>query len=329
MKARRLSRITVLAVAGLVGSAVGAGLAGVAQAADPEPSRTVLTSTTPAVSAGQDVKLKAIAKAVTGTDVPTGSVTFNEGATVLGTVDLALVGTSETAKLTVSGLGVGTHQITATYGGDSLFAGSTSLPLAVTVNLPATITKATPASQSVLIGKDAKIKAVVKMAVGPGVPTGTVTFTEGTTTLGVVNLALVGQVDTAKLTISKPALGTHTIIATYSGSATLAPSTSTAITVTVVKATTSTTITATPDATGGTYTLSALVDALAPATGVPTGTVRFVIDGLAPQIVAVNQFGKAPLPNVDLAAGVSHTVKATYSGDALNATSQGTLTFIA
>ena len=39
----------------------------------------------------------------------------------------------------------------------------------------------------------------------------TSSFTDGTTTPDVVKLALVGVVDTAKLTISKPALGTHTI----------------------------------------------------------------------------------------------------------------------
>ncbi len=55
---------------------------------------------------------------------PTGTVTFADGATVLGTVPLSTEGGLTTASLSISLLSVGSHSITATYNGDSRFNGS-------------------------------------------------------------------------------------------------------------------------------------------------------------------------------------------------------------
>src|SRR5207245_933868 len=60
---------------------------------------------------------------------PTGSVTFQDGASALGTGTLS----GGTATFTTSGLTAGTHSITAIYGGDANFAGSTSPVLTQTV----------------------------------------------------------------------------------------------------------------------------------------------------------------------------------------------------
>jgi hypothetical protein len=61
--------------------------------------------------------------------MPSGSVTFQDGSTVLGTVPLS----NGTAALAVSNLSAGTHVITATYSGDSSFQSSVS-SLLQTVN---------------------------------------------------------------------------------------------------------------------------------------------------------------------------------------------------
>jgi hypothetical protein len=61
---------------------------------------------------------------VTGT--PTGTVTFKDGNTALGTVPLNASGT---VTFTTSSLGPGSHSITATYSGDGNFDGSTSRTL--------------------------------------------------------------------------------------------------------------------------------------------------------------------------------------------------------
>src|SRR5689334_14073755 len=108
----------------LVASAVGVASLGAmtaATAATPVPTRTNLTTSTPSIAFGATLTLKAVVKPVGTTGNPTGNVTFKEGATTLGTVALALVGTVETAKLSTSSLAVGTHSITAAYAGSTAF----------------------------------------------------------------------------------------------------------------------------------------------------------------------------------------------------------------
>ncbi len=60
---------------------------------------------------------------------PTGTVSFYDGATLLGTVSLAPGMMGATASFTTSALVLGDHQITAVYSGDLAFAASTSSPL--------------------------------------------------------------------------------------------------------------------------------------------------------------------------------------------------------
>lgn len=320
-----------IAVVGMVAAATTLLGSGISAYAAPAPSRTVLSTTTPTVAIGGVAHVKAVVKPVSGTGSPIGNVVFKEGATVLGTVALALVGTVEIAKLDLPGLALGSHSIVATYAGSTAFATSTSLPVTITVAKTATTTTASTTTPSVAPGGTVKLKAVVKV---PGVtasPTGAVTFNEGATVLGTVTLALVGTVETAKLTLTNLALGTHTITATYSGSAVYLGSTSNAITITVAKVQTSTTIT--PVAVAGTpgkYNLNAVVAPVPPATGVPVGTATFVIDALAPQVLALNATGRASIP-FTFVVGTVHTVTVTYAPDpgASFIASSGTVTFTA
>src|SRR5205807_6009447 len=64
------------------------------------------------------------------TGTPTGTVTFQDAASPLGTGTLS----GGTATFTTSGLGTGAHSITAIYGGDANFTGSTSPILMQTIN---------------------------------------------------------------------------------------------------------------------------------------------------------------------------------------------------
>jgi hypothetical protein len=63
--------------------------------------------------------------------IPTGTVSFSDGTNVIGTAPLNQKGVATFRSSTLS---VGSHQITASYSGDSLFAVSTSLVLVQTVN---------------------------------------------------------------------------------------------------------------------------------------------------------------------------------------------------
>ena len=91
---------------------------------------------------GAPVQLTAAVQTSPAGGITTGSVDFADGSTNLGTATLSL-GTSVSATLTTSVLSVGTHRITATYGGDSSHAASlASSPITVVVDpgLPTTPT---------------------------------------------------------------------------------------------------------------------------------------------------------------------------------------------
>ncbi|HBI42411.1 MAG TPA: hypothetical protein DDY78_06060 [Planctomycetales bacterium] len=72
---------------------------------------------------------------------PTGTVTFKNGATTLGTGTLVQGSSVSTATFTTSSLSLGDHTITATYSGDPAFTASASAALTQTVeNEPTTTT---------------------------------------------------------------------------------------------------------------------------------------------------------------------------------------------
>ena len=97
------------------------------------PSTTTTLTASPALIAqGQNVQLCATVAGVAGTLTPTGTVTFKEGSTTLGSASLS--GGKACVNLTT--LAVGTHSITASYGGDTTFGASTSAPQTVTVGVP-------------------------------------------------------------------------------------------------------------------------------------------------------------------------------------------------
>jgi hypothetical protein len=92
-------------------------------------SSTSVTSSLNPSKHGQTVTFTATAKSSTS-GTPTGSVTFKDGTTVLGTKTL----TAGKAKLATATLSVGSHSITVVYGGDIHFNGSTSPILVQKVN---------------------------------------------------------------------------------------------------------------------------------------------------------------------------------------------------
>ena len=91
---------------------------------------TALTSSLNPTGIGQSITLTAT---VTGTS-PTGTVTFTDAATLLGTAPL----TNGAAAFTTNALAVGTHSLTASYGGDS--ANATSQSPALTQNVTPDVT---------------------------------------------------------------------------------------------------------------------------------------------------------------------------------------------
>jgi hypothetical protein len=93
----------------------------------PSTSTTVLTSSASTTYAGQTVTFTAT---VTVSATPTGTVTFQDGTTVLGAGTLDASGK---ARFSTSALAIGQHSITAVYGGDAKVSASTSAALTETI----------------------------------------------------------------------------------------------------------------------------------------------------------------------------------------------------
>jgi len=274
-----------------------------------------LTQTATAVSSSKNPSVYGETVTFTATvtaegTTPTGTVEFRDGATVLGA---AVVDGTGKATLPAGNLSVGDHPITAVFTGDDPFAGSTSTVLTQKVDPAPTAVALTSSANPSTLGQPVTITATVTSGVqGVGVPTGTVEFLEGATSLGSVP---VGPAGTAELPVGLP-VGTHLITAVYSGDGTFAASTSEILTQVVSAAplkATSTTLGSTPNPSkvGQSVTFSATVTG---ESGTPTGTVEFrdgtTVIGSAP----LDGTGKATLSTSDLAAG-EHRVVAVYGGD--------------
>jgi len=309
----------------------------IAPAAAATASRTTLSTSTPTVNVGSAAKLKAVVRPVSGTVLPTGTVTFREGTTATSpavgpAVTLTTVNSVQTAKIDVSGLAIGTHTFIATYSGSATFNASTSLTTSVVVQAVAKINTTTTATMSTPVqvapGDEVKLKAVVKQASGTVKPTGSVTFSQGGTPIAPAVPLVVGTTSSAKLTITTLTAGSHSIIATYSGSQAFnASASSPAITVSVGKIDTTSTLTTHPSTTDPTSTVMA-VEVTASNGTVPTGVVNFVLDGSAPQPYQLTATGKAQFSKA-FTSGSLHTVSVTYDGTTVYNGSSATLTFTA
>jgi hypothetical protein len=250
--------------------------------------------------------------------VPSGSVTFKDGATTIGTG--ALNGAGQ-AVLVTSALALGTHSITAIYGGDTNFVGSTSSALSqVTVSTGST-TALTVTPNPAAAGASVTFAATVTGS-GP-TPTGSVTFKDGAATLGIIPVDGTGH---ATLTTSALAGGTHSITAVYGGDATFGASTSSVVSLQINggggATASSTTLSATPNpaAPGTAVTFNASVTGTG---GTPTGTITFKDGGTTIATATLNGSGQASLATSSLSIG-THSVTAVYGGDATFAASSST-----
>ena len=275
----------------------------VTQIVNGDPSATsVISSANPSTS-GQPVTFTAFVSAPNGS--PTGSVTFMDGGTTLGSSTLA----SGIASYTTSGLSVTSHAITANYGGDPTFAASVSTTLSQTVNAPGlqpSLTAVGAVPNPSLSGQTVTFTATVSGS--GGTPTGTVTFRDGTTTLGAATLAGgAASFSTASLTI-----GSHAISAGYGGDAKFAAGTSTAVTETVTQPPTTITLVSSPNpsSVGQQVTFTATASGNG---GTPTGTITFR-DGAATLGAATLAGGSANFSLSSLTLG-SHAISAGYGGD--------------
>jgi pro-kumamolisin-like protein/Big-like domain-containing protein len=286
---------------------------------------------------GNFLYLHSTVTSASGNGIATGTITYQEGSTVLGTITLNSKGEAELVSGGFPELGavifltVGTHVITAKYSGDNSLLPSLSQPLFVT------ITKATPAvffqnatpvslnptEQALLVGFVSNT--------GPILPTGTVQFLDGGIPLGPpVTIAplLFPSRPEARLQISLSP-GMHTITLGYSGdevydASQLKPpffplivnvttGSGTATQTTLVSGASSTTV-------GQVLNYTATVGSSRSAP-LPTGTIQIFEPGIGPPNAPVNlQNGTATIP-IQWGFAGAHSVIAQYSGDSNYATS--------
>src|SRR5208283_5536444 len=125
-----------------------------------------------------------------------GTVTFEEGSTALGTVTLS----NGKANLSTTFTKAGSDSIVAEYSGDQNYGPANSSPITQVVNLNPTSTALASSVNPSGYGQAVTFTATVSSA-GP-TPTGTVTFKNGSKSLGSATLSGgVAQIITSKLKV--------------------------------------------------------------------------------------------------------------------------------
>ena len=235
-----------------------------------------------------------------------GTITFKEGATVLGTGPLSADGSF---TLDLSTLAVADHIIVATYSGNTNYAISSSSPLDEKVTLATTSVQLATSASSIIVGNSIVLTAVV--AGNGSVPTGTVSFSDGPTSLGSATLNSSGQ---ANLTLKNLLSGSHPITASYGGDAENNGSVSAAITETVNQATTAISLTSSsnPSIAGTSLTF---VATLTSNGSLPTGSLILHDGSSVVGNALISPTGSAQFPLSNLSAQ-SHSFTATFAGDA-------------
>jgi hypothetical protein len=244
-----------------------------------------------------------------GSGIPTGSVTFVDGLTTLGSATLS----GGRATFKTSSLAVGPHSITAIYGGDINFSTNTSAVLNQVVNQDGASTSLISSVNPSVYGQAVTFTARLTAASpGSGTPTGSVTLMDGSSALASANLTS-GR---ATFTTSALDIGSHQITTVYSGDGNFTTSTSPVVTQTVQQDGTTTKLTSSvnPSVFGQAVTFTATVKAVAPGNGTPTGSVTFMDGSAVIYSGALNGSAIATLTTSSLSVG-AHAFTAVYGGD--------------
>ncbi|HUA16982.1 MAG TPA: Ig-like domain repeat protein [Verrucomicrobiae bacterium] len=214
---------------------------------------------------------------------PTGTVTLTDNGNALGTYTINTEGSVLTPPESIVLTG-GTHNLVASYSGDSSYNAGTK-SVTVTVNKASTNTSAPSTSGAATIGQQVSLTSLVQDPNSvPGVdavPSGTVTFyANGTALPGTVTYtngggAFFGLYATLNATFSTP--GSYNLTATYSGDQNYSTSTSTATPLSVQYPQPALMLTPASQTvnSGDQATVTALVDS-SNKTTYPTGSVTFV-----------------------------------------------------
>jgi len=291
------------------------------QTVNQDATKTRLTSSAKPSVYGQSVTFTATVTAASpGSGTPTGSVEFYDGSTDLGPGTFDGTGTATFATSTLS---VGAHSITGVYSGDTNFTTSTSAVVNQRVNQARTTTTLASSVNPSTFGQAVTFTATISVSSpGSGTPTGTVTFYDGSNSLGTGSVS--GGI--ATFATSSLSVRTHSIKAVYGGDSNFKTSTSAAANLTVDPAPTLFTTLASPtiDACDGS---TSLWGEIAAGSLIPTGSVAITINGVTERatIHPVTGDFSASFPTAALGtAGSPYAITYAYAGNADFAATHGT-----
>jgi hypothetical protein len=184
-----------------------------------QPALTTIsvTSSNQSASYGSEVTFTGTVTPSAGSGTPQGSVAFYDGNVALSPVEPLNAGL---AKFPTSSLAVGTHSITAVYQGSTDYGTSTSAPFTQVVATDSTNTAITSSGNPADYGSTIKFTVIVTSS--GTTPDGTVTILDGNTPLTKPILLTSGV---ASITVSTLESGSHSLTASYSGSANFSGST--------------------------------------------------------------------------------------------------------
>lgn len=250
---------------------------------------------------GEEVIFKAVVTPKGSAVVPTGVVKFMDGPGDLATISLE----NGTASLAISNLSEGVHWVAAEYlsSGDYENNLSNIIEQKVTGAVLSIVSDKNPSEE----GEPITFTATLDVPPGGPAPTGTVTFKDGESVLGISDLA--GE--TASWLAKNLSAGNHTITSEYSGDANYLPISASMVQTVGSNIQIALVSSKNPEQVNTSVSFTATVTAAgSPATGTE---VSFYINGVFWQKVSTDVSGKAVLSNSFKVAG-TYLIEARYAG---------------
>jgi hypothetical protein len=284
-------------------------------------SLTTLQVPTTSFAHGTALTVSGTVAAANGTGTPTGNVSLTTDR--FGAADVLSVNSGAFTS-SVKDLPGGQYRLSAHYAGDGMFGASDSATVMLTVapEASATTISMNPSGGSVNYGDPLNVRIQVAGASGAGIATGTVTLSDGTTTIGNYALGADGSafLATGQATNYSFSVGAHSLTATYAGDNSFNGSTATPVPLNVGKATPTVVVglNSSNVTTGQPVAAHAVVAGIGSAAA--TGQVQFTVDnvpyGASVALQTGGFFGaqaQASILLTTLTAG-THTIGAGYDG---------------
>lgn len=275
---------------------------------------------TPTVGAALNVQVNVGYPGTTPASLtPTGTTTVSMDGVSAGTGTTLSTGNPATVTVAVSPTAAGTHTLTAVYQGDTNFATSTAQAVILNVGKGTPQVALTPSSNTPSAGSSMTLTATITPPAAVGTVStsagGTVAFTVDGATVGTAPVVNGTPSSTATLTLTAPAIGSHTLQATYNGDTNYLAAVSGTASILVGKA--AGTLTVTPATTTPAANSNLLVTAtLTPTvsnTLAATGAVSFLFDNAT--VATANMNGTMATATLTVPATGTHAIQAIYAGD--------------